>query len=526
VISARRRGRSISRPAVAAITLVLVGVTPPAVAVIVAVPVHGYVAMFSDPTDFVGAGESYLLRSAQMDMYLSGDASDASLQVIGGPNGDDFDLEFAAPPGERLRPGLYVDAQRAPFRERGHPGLDIDGNGRGCSALSGRFDVKEIHTHADGSIERLWVTFEQHCERKRPALFGEVRIGFPEDERRLLVTPRALWWPDTDLGDAEAVVPVTVSNTGGKSVSLRGVEMIGRHVRDFPVNDDGCSGASLDPDASCEVLVRFRPHAAGPRVAELRLRDTSGRRYRTSLDGFGLGSRTRFDFDSDRGDYIGDGESERYRPKDAAITVRGNRSFIHGDIDGYDGSWWDVDFSAPDGDILLVGKTYRHALRWPFNGGRPGLDIAGEGRGCNKVRGQFTVTALKIRTDGSVEFVGIRFEQHCDGITPALRGTFEYRVPHGDTHPSSPVRELEIHRRGSSATLRWTNPSDSDFAFTVVRMLQARTAPAAPNSGLFVSAGRKERATIQGLTRGQPLAVSAFGVDAAGNVSRPTIDRT
>jgi hypothetical protein len=34
---------------------------------------------------------------------------------------------------------------------------------------------------ADGSVERLWVVYEQHCEGAIPALFGGVRLGMPYD---------------------------------------------------------------------------------------------------------------------------------------------------------------------------------------------------------------------------------------------------------------------------------------------------------------------------------------------------------
>ena len=522
----KTRRRSFCRLAiVVASATLLLGVMPLASAVITALPVHGYVAMLSDPGDFVGAGKSYLLRSGERDMFLSGDASSLSMGITGGADGQDFDLRFDAPSGERLHPGLYDGAQRAPFQQPGRPGLAIDANGRGCNAASGRFDVKDILTRVDGSIERLWLTFEQHCERKRPALFGEVRIGFADIDDPLLVTPRSLWWPDTDLGDAEAIVPVTVSNQGTRPITLRPADIFGWHSRDFPLKTDRCAGVTLAPGASCEVLVGFRPRAAGPRVAAVEIRDTSGRSRRTSLDGLGLGSRTRFDFDSERGDYIGGGETERYRPSNAAITVSGTRSLIRGDIQGNDGSYWNAFFAAPDGDILVEGETYRRALRYPFNGGRPGMSIHGEGRGCNEIRGQFTVTALGIRPDGSVEFAGIRFEQHCEGWKPALRGTFEYRVPRGDTRPTDPVRELHLRRRGTSATVEWSNPPDRDFSFTVVRMLPARTAPGSPNSGLFVFAGRRQHARIRGLFRGAPLTVSVFAVDDAGNVSVPTVDR-
>jgi hypothetical protein len=54
-----------------------------------------------------------------------------SAYVSGRGFGDYYWLDFAAPPGDVLQPGFYINAQRAPFREAGRPGIDIYGSGRG-----------------------------------------------------------------------------------------------------------------------------------------------------------------------------------------------------------------------------------------------------------------------------------------------------------------------------------------------------------------------------------------------------------
>jgi hypothetical protein len=518
VASIRRRAVCAS---VAGMISVLIGVMLPVPADASTVRVRGYVAMFSDADAFVGGGQPHIFRSGDARIQLTGDASVLSVSVSGGIDGGSFELEFAAPTGQRLHAGLYSDVENVVLREPGEAGLNIRGDGRGCDRIGGRFDVKDIRARSDGSVEQLWLTFEQHCENLHPALFGEVKLGFADDDP-LLITPGMLWWPDTDLGATASVVPITIFNVGRRAITLRSTRVVGRHVRDFPVRLDECSDRTLGPGDLCQVFIRFRPLAPGPRIAALVVRDSWARSHRTSLDGFGVGGKTQFVFDSDPGDFIGQGGSRRYDSGSATITAVGSPTVVKGEIQGVDASRWSVTFAAPDGTSLAVGKTYDDALRYPFNDAHPGMDISGQGRGCNDIEGTFKVTALSTTPEGSLEFVGVRFEQHCEGSVPALRGAFDFRVPTGDTRATDSVRRLSLRRRGSSATVAWNDPGNRDFAYTVIRLLQSRNVPVAPNSGLFVYAGRRGLARIHGLIRGRPVAVAAFAVDTAGNVSTPT----
>ncbi len=83
--------------------------------------------------------------------------------------------------------------------------------------------------------------------------------------------------------------------------------------------------------------------------------------------------------------------------------------------------WW-LDFAAPRGTTLSRGK-YRSAERFPFQlPERPGLSVSGEGRGCNELTGEFTVYAIEIAPDDSVNRFEASFEQHCEQSPLALRG--------------------------------------------------------------------------------------------------------
>ncbi|WP_394795901.1 hypothetical protein [Armatimonas sp.] len=84
---------------------------------------------------------------------------------------------FGVSLGQSLVIGKYESAERWDFQSAGHPGMDVDGNTHGCNTLTGRFEVKELLLGAENSVQRLLLTFEQHCEGETPALRGEISFG-------------------------------------------------------------------------------------------------------------------------------------------------------------------------------------------------------------------------------------------------------------------------------------------------------------------------------------------------------------
>src|SRR4051812_3730865 len=159
---------------VAALAVVLVALAAPAGARAAGADA---VTMFSDQGDYIGGGTHRLYTPLTSTISVSGSTGYITVSVSGGPHGDAFTLDFAAPPGQTLAPGVYDRAQRAPFRESGRPGIDISGDGRGCNEDTGRFEVRDFRVSASGTLEGLWIVYEQHCEGGVAALFGEVRLG-------------------------------------------------------------------------------------------------------------------------------------------------------------------------------------------------------------------------------------------------------------------------------------------------------------------------------------------------------------
>lgn len=154
------------------------------------------------------------------------------------------------------------------------------------------------------------------------------------------------------------------------------------------------------------------------------------------------------------------------------------------------------------------------------------MDISGNGRGCNTLTGTFTVKSIAFELDGTVRNASISFVQHCEGATPALRGTLDFRTPVGDVAPPGPVTKLTAVRSadGVHANLSWTNPTAADFNGVIVRYLNAAYAPGAPNGSLLGAITGKEAtsASIK-VPANQAFTAVVYAVDKSGNVSRPAV---
>jgi hypothetical protein len=86
------------------------------------------------------------------------------------------------------------------------------------------------------------------------------------------------------------------------------------------------------------------------------------------------------------------------------------------------GSWWWFEFSALRMDVPLMPGIYEMAERYPFESAqRPGMDVTGDGRGCNTIQGRFQVHEYA-RSGASIESLTVSFEQHCDGLGNVLYG--------------------------------------------------------------------------------------------------------
>jgi hypothetical protein len=496
--------------------LLLAGLLAPTDLAAAEPPPITFVTMHGDTGHWVGGGQHRLFHDGNATISVTGTAGAVTVRVSGGSLGDAYDLEFAAPPGQRLAPGHYDRAQRAPFREDGRPGIDVSGDGRGCNTVTGRFTILDIAFTEDGAPASLWLTYEHHCDGGLPALYGEVRWAQPP-AGGVVVAPQTLWLPDVHPGAAGTVTPITV--LPGRTVTFGTRTARGPHPGDFRVREDTCSGRTVAAGASCTVWVRFTPSAPVPRHAELVLAEGGGGERVVQLDGVGSPGRTRFWLDSDPDDYIGQGRSYRYDPTNATIGAAGGPRGVSAGVNGGDGDYFSASLTPADGDILLPG-TYEDARRFSSST-NPGLDVTGSGRGCNASEGSFTVTHATYR-DGTGELLsfGATFTQHCEGGTPALRGTVEHRVPDTAPRVPGPVGDLAVRSGSDGLRVTWSNPS-ADHAVTLVRLLPGRAAVGHPSAGLAVYGGTAEAADLPGFTPDRDHTVTVFPIGPAGEVGAP-----
>ena len=149
--------------------------------------------MFAVATD-AGAGvTSLLLESQPGDYVLRGErrffwSDDAAfiksyqqpagrisfeIRVYGSV--DVWGLRFASADGSPLAVGTYTNVERVGNQAPSQPGLDVSGEGAGCSSLSGNFTVLELSYSADTTVQTFRARFEQLCGGSTAPLRGEIR---------------------------------------------------------------------------------------------------------------------------------------------------------------------------------------------------------------------------------------------------------------------------------------------------------------------------------------------------------------
>jgi hypothetical protein len=155
-------------------------------------------------------------------------------------------------------------------------------------------------------------------------------------------------------------------------------------------------------------------------------------------------------FDGDPGDYISGGRPHSYSTDTGdRLSVNSNDGYLTVSVTGHDGAWWSLDLAAPSGEKLAVGK-YLDAHRYPFQGSGPGLDISGDGRGCNELTGWFDIQKLSSGPNGYIEALDATYEQHCEGGEAALRGEVHIVNPPA---PEELQLGLDVSTKGEASSL-------------------------------------------------------------------------
>jgi len=467
---------------------------------------------FSEQGDTIGGGSTQEFDPSNATITGSATGHELDIMASGGNSGNTFSFDIAPPRGAVFAAGEYLNVQQTPVRRGSHPGLDITSINETCSSDTGSFEVRAI-TYAGTTLRSIDLLYEQHCNGAVGALFGEIRFGKPVSGT-VLVTSQSITWPEMTPDYIGTQVYVPVRNLSSSAVQVGSVTIIGSDPTAFVDGNDQCSGVLLAPVTGwCYVSLGFTPSGAGPQTAMLSLPLGSTAQH-IQLDGTTTGDDFSLTMASDPGDFVGQGQTYSYTPSNATMSAWGGANGLAIDVDAGVGSLWTVDLYPATGAALKPG-VFASATRYPFNGAGNGLSVYGEGRGCNIVTGSFSVQkAVFSQVDGAPEQFAATFSQHCEAATPALNGTITF-----GSAPKAPPRIASLAEASTagSARVTWKAPG-SGTAYTVVRVQPAGALNPAPFTGTPVYSGSGTSATVTGLVKGSRYLLTAFAVDAFGDV--------
>lgn len=368
---------------------------------------RSFLTLASSPGDYIGSGITQRLTSDDGIFTASCGTNTVAVALDAG---DYWRLNFANVAGQPVVPEVYEDATRYPFNSPLKPGLDVSGAGRGCNQLFGRFVVREMICLPGNVVEKLAIDAEQHCENPNsPPLRAYLRINSSVPE--IVPQPTASAGPDQSVTEGDLV-----TLDGSHSFAPDGIVSAVWQVVSGPAINLSDSTAMrpsfVAPDVApggTTVVLELRVTGSGGQVDANRvtifIRDNSDPRSSLVLV-------------SHPGDYIGGGMTRTASDLDNLFSTTCSTSQLHVGIDG--DAWWDVHLAAADGGPLTTG-TYEGATRWPFqNSAVPGLDVSGDGRGCNMLSGRFVISEIACATDGKLQKLAVDAEQHCEGAAAPL----------------------------------------------------------------------------------------------------------
>jgi hypothetical protein len=133
-----------------------------------------FACFISQPGEYIGQGKTWLLPS--QNPPASAEVFSERVQLAVPDAEGKWDFRFSTPRESPWRAGLFDNAMRDGFHDVQHPGLDVSGHSSGCSDNTGRFEVLELLSDAQGrNIQKFAANFEQVCSGRR--LQGIVRFN-------------------------------------------------------------------------------------------------------------------------------------------------------------------------------------------------------------------------------------------------------------------------------------------------------------------------------------------------------------
>ncbi|MDO6506611.1 Ig-like domain-containing protein [Colwellia sp. 4_MG-2023] len=389
---------------------------------------ESYISLKSDQGEFIGSGQEHELTG---DFSVSIGESQISINHSSG-----FNFLFIPPIDRDLERGVYLSAERAPFRGPLNPRMSVGSSGRVCNTIAGEFYIYELDYSGDTQI--LAMDFIQYCDSNSVKLTGSIRINSD------IQTPYPLPFPIISSNSTSVLEGNSFVITGEKSVSK--ASKIESYYWE-QVSGPKINIASV-VNESTEVEVLNGIELGGEEIVlKLTVNNNLGQSesIKHTINAKSKSDpRTYFTMDSEAGDYIGADQDWFYDLSTSSITM--SKNYDNGISVSISGSeHWSAEFAAPDEVQLQVGE-YDYAERFPFqDAGAAGLTISGNGRGCNRNYGRFNVTKLVWENDQPKAFKA-SFEQHCEQMSaPLLSGEVAVNAVHDSVPYANAGVDIEIN---------------------------------------------------------------------------------
>jgi hypothetical protein len=179
---------------------------------------------------------------------------------------------------------------------------------------------------------------------------------------------------------------------------------------------------------------------------------------------------------------------------------------------------WSINLAAPSGENLHP-QVYYNVERAAFRTGRsPGLDVSGDGRGCNQVYGSFAINQIAADSSGNVTMLDATFTQNCEKSTaPPLQGivhygmqplTYSYVSDAGDFIGQGATKSY-----AGATTIFGMSGTASNLTYSVSGQRDSWSIQMVAPSGQQLQAGT----TYSGATRAPFQASSVPGLDDSGD---------
>jgi hypothetical protein len=390
-----------------------------------------FLTLNSQPGDYIGQGITHTLTPAEGTFSVANTPDSVSIFFHTPDYSQFWSLDFGSPVANKIGYGEYEGAQRTAFRSPTRPGIDVSGDGRGCNTDSGRFLVSDFALASDGTISRLAIDFEQHCEGAPPALYGSFRYNSAVTAvARLAVGSAYTLKGNTGTSDASVILSLCLPGTNPVQVTYTTVDGTAVQGTDYVFTTGTASFAPGITSQTITIPIIGDRLARGNKSFRVKLSAASGAPIGASSASVLIRdpnvSLTTLAMSSQAGDYIGQGQQYLFTPSDGTFTPSNSANVVTFFFNN--GDDWTTDFAGPTTARLARGD-YQNAQRYPFQPiGTPGLSVYGDGRGCNTLTGNFQVLQAGYNSSGVLQSFAANFEQHCEGVVSALFGWLRYRA--------------------------------------------------------------------------------------------------